>query len=174
MQSVAFVAPLLPGKTEIDRAARQSCANGERTAAHRASRERRGITREAVWIQSTRGGDVAIVHLEADDLQAALAGLSTSPDPFDNWFREHTSGEQRMADWTSSSGGTTSTDLTAPTKGSRPALASLGCRRRECHPCPGGSQLGREHAMAAIETERHGPSGCTHEYLLGQRCRRRS
>src|SRR5665213_2439512 len=43
--------------------------------------------------------------------------------------------------WTSSSGGTTSTDLTAPTKGSRPALASLSCRRRECHQCPGGSHL---------------------------------
>src|SRR5665213_1992266 len=50
--------------------------------------------------------------------------------------------------WTSSSGGTTSTDLTAPTKGSRPALASLSCRRRECHQCPGGSQLAGNSRVA--------------------------
>jgi CubicO group peptidase (beta-lactamase class C family) len=90
VQSVALVAPLLPGKTEIDRAALQSCANGERTAAHQASRKRHGITREAVWIQSTPAGDFAVVYLETDDLQAAFAGLSTSADPFDSWFREHT------------------------------------------------------------------------------------
>jgi hypothetical protein len=90
MQSLAFVAPLLPGMTEIDRAALESCAAGERKAAHRASRERRGITREAVWLQQTPGGDFAVVYLEADDLQTAMAGLGASPDPFDSWFREHT------------------------------------------------------------------------------------
>ena len=77
-------------RRHVDRAALESCAHGERKAAHAASRARRGISRESVWIQSTPGGDFAIVYLEADDLQAALAGLSTSPDPFDSWFREHT------------------------------------------------------------------------------------
>jgi hypothetical protein len=89
MQSVAFAAPILPGKTEIDRAAMQSCADGERKEAHHASRERRGITRESVWIQQTPGGDVAVVYLEAADIQAAMAGMGESPDPFDSWFREH-------------------------------------------------------------------------------------
>jgi hypothetical protein len=89
MQSVAFVAPILPGKTEIDRAAMQSCADGERKEAHHASREWRGITRESVWIQQTPGGDFAVVYLEADDIQAAMAGMGESPDPFDSWFREH-------------------------------------------------------------------------------------
>ena len=89
MQSVAFVAPMLPGKTEIDRAAMRSCADGERTEAHHASRERRGITRESVWIQQTPGGDFAVIYLEADDLQVAMAGLGNSPDPFDSWFRDH-------------------------------------------------------------------------------------
>src|ERR1019366_2815474 len=42
---------------------------------------------------------------------------------------------------TSSSGGTTCTDLTAPTKGSHPALALLSCRRREGYQCPGGLHL---------------------------------
>jgi hypothetical protein len=89
MQSVAFVSPILPGKTEIDRAAMQSCADGERQEAHHASGERRGITREAVWIQQAPGGDFAVVYMEADDLPTAMAGLGDSPDPFDSWFREH-------------------------------------------------------------------------------------
>jgi hypothetical protein len=89
MQSVAFVAPILPGKTEIDRAAMRSCAGGERNEAHHASRERRGITRESVWIQQTPGGGFAVVYPEADDIQPAMAGMGASPDPFDSWFREH-------------------------------------------------------------------------------------
>lgn len=89
MQCVAFAVPILPGKTEADRSAMRSVADGgERKAAHDASRKRHGITREAVWIQQTPGGDVAVVYLEADDLQAAFAGLGSSTDPFDSWFRE--------------------------------------------------------------------------------------
>lgn len=87
MQSVAFVAPILPGKTEADRSAMQSVAHGERKAAYASSRERHGITREAVWIQQTPGGDAAVVYLEADDLQAAFAGIGSSQEPFDSWFR---------------------------------------------------------------------------------------
>ncbi len=88
MQCIAFAAPMLPGKTETDRAAMQSCAQGERREAHVLSRRRHGITREAVWLQSTPTGDVAVVYLEAEDLQAAFAGLGASQDPFDQWFRE--------------------------------------------------------------------------------------
>jgi hypothetical protein len=87
MQCIAFAAPILPGKTEADRSAMQSVIRGERKAAHASSRERHGITREAVWIQQTPGGDMAVVYLEADDLQAAFAGLGSSQDPFDSWFR---------------------------------------------------------------------------------------
>ena len=88
MQSVAFAAPLLPGKTEQDRNDIRSCAEGERKAAHKASRARHGIAREAVWIQPTPMGDLAVVYIEAEDLQAAFAGLGSSQDPFDVWFRE--------------------------------------------------------------------------------------
>jgi hypothetical protein len=42
-----------------------------------------------VWIQSTPGGDVAVVVIEAPDVQAAMGGLATSEEPFDRWFREH-------------------------------------------------------------------------------------
>lgn len=88
-QSIAFAAPLLPGKTEADRAALASVQSGERKADHEASRRRHGITRESVWIQSTPGGDVAVVLIEADDVGAALGGLASSQEPFDVWFRGH-------------------------------------------------------------------------------------
>lgn len=88
MQSVAFAAPILPGKTEADRVAMAACAHGERKSAHEASRTRHGISREAVWIQQTPGGDVAVVYMEADDLQAAFQGLGSSEDAHDVWFRE--------------------------------------------------------------------------------------
>jgi hypothetical protein len=87
MQCIAFAVPILPGKTEADRSAMRS-VQGERKQDHQSSRERHGISREAVWIQQTPAGDMAVVYLEADDLQAAFAGLGSSQDPFDRWFRE--------------------------------------------------------------------------------------
>lgn len=88
-QTVAFAAPLLPGTTSLDRAKMLSCWRGERSADHAASRARLGIVREAVWIEPTPAGDVAVVLIEARDLGAALHGIATSPEPFDAWFREH-------------------------------------------------------------------------------------
>jgi hypothetical protein len=87
-QTLAFAVPILPGKTDADRAAMESCRSGERQADHAASRVRAGITRESVWIQSTPGGDVAVVLLESDDIDAAMGALATSQEPFDAWFRE--------------------------------------------------------------------------------------
>ena len=67
-QTLAFAVPILAGKTDVDRAAMESCRSGERQADHAASRARAGITRESVWIQSTPGGDVAVVVLEGHDI----------------------------------------------------------------------------------------------------------
>jgi hypothetical protein len=89
MQTIGFIAPLLPGKTETDRAAMISCWRGERRQDYEASRRRLGITREAVFIQPTPNGDVAVVYWEADDIEAALNGVASSGDPFDAWFRDH-------------------------------------------------------------------------------------
>jgi hypothetical protein len=89
MQTIAFAAPLLPGKTDADREALRSCATGDRRADHEASRQRAGITRESVWIQSTPDGDVSVVVIEAPDIQAAMGAMATSDDPFDQWFRQH-------------------------------------------------------------------------------------
>lgn len=89
MQAIGFTAPLLPDKTETDRAAMVSCWRGSRREAYAHSRQGLGITREAVFIQPTPAGDVVIVYWEADDVAAALDGMATSQDPFDRWFRDH-------------------------------------------------------------------------------------
>jgi hypothetical protein len=89
MPSVGFIAPLLPGKTETDRAAMVSCWTGDRRADFERSRKALGITREAVFIQSTPQGDFAVVYWEADDVGAAFADMAVSDDPFDRWFRDH-------------------------------------------------------------------------------------
>jgi len=89
MQCVAFAVPLLPGQTEADRIALASCRDGARKEAHQDARRRAGIIREAVWIQSTPAGEVVVIYLEADDLDAAFTILGTSAEPFDRWFRDH-------------------------------------------------------------------------------------
>lgn len=88
MPTVAFAAPILPGKADADRAAMASCSSGERKDAYEESRRRAGITKEAVWIQSTPMGDMAVVLIEAADLDKAFATLATSDEPFDRWFRD--------------------------------------------------------------------------------------
>jgi hypothetical protein len=89
VDSVAFTVPLLAGQTDAERVALESCWLGPRREAFQDARRRAGITREAVWIQTTPTGDVAVIYLEADDLGAALALLGSSAEPFDRWFRGH-------------------------------------------------------------------------------------
>lgn len=88
-QTLCLALPLLSGTTDVDRDEMLDCWRGDRAAEHRASRARSGITREAVWIQPTPSGDLAIVLLESDDLAASLFGIATSNEPFDAWFRAH-------------------------------------------------------------------------------------
>ena len=88
-QLVCFAVPLLPGTASVDRAEMLSCWHGERRDQHTASRLRHGVTQEAVWIQGTPAGDVAIVLIESPDVSSALLGIATSQEPFDVWFREH-------------------------------------------------------------------------------------
>ncbi|MFZ2012747.1 MAG: hypothetical protein WAV00_02900 [Nocardioides sp.] len=89
MQTIAIAVPLLSGRTESHRNELTSCWLGGRREAHQDSRRRAGIIREAVWIQTTPGGDLAVVLLDADDLDIALMVLETSDEPFDHWFRDH-------------------------------------------------------------------------------------
>src|SRR5260370_9942893 len=74
MQCIAFAAPILQGKTDADRSAMQSVSDGERKPAHQSSRQRYGISREAVWIQPTPADDMAVVSPEARGLRAPVGG----------------------------------------------------------------------------------------------------
>ena len=47
--------------------------------------------RELSWQQGTPAGTVAVVYIEADDPGAAMAGMGSSEEPFDRWFRERVS-----------------------------------------------------------------------------------
>ena len=87
MQTLAFALPLTPGKTEEWKSWSNEMA-GARQSDYRASRRRLGITTERAYSQQTPMGDMAIVYIEAEDLQQVFGGLATSPDPFDVWFRE--------------------------------------------------------------------------------------
>jgi hypothetical protein len=88
-QTVCLAVPLLSGTTSTDCAAMLSCWHGERGEEHAASRRLHGITRESVWIQSSPGGDVAVVLIESPEVATAMLGLATSQAPFDAWFRDH-------------------------------------------------------------------------------------
>lgn len=88
-QTVCLAVPLLPGTTSTDREEMLSCWRGERAEDHATSRRLHGITREPVWIQSSPGGDIAVVLIESPAVANAMLGLATSQAPFDVWFRDH-------------------------------------------------------------------------------------
>jgi len=90
MPAFAFVAPVLPGKVE---AHRRECEEmmGSRREEYEASRRKLGIRRESAWHQETPNGTVTVVFIEADDLGAAMAGMGSSKEPSDQWFREQVS-----------------------------------------------------------------------------------
>ena len=87
MPAIGFAAPILPGKEERDREAMAEIAGPRRQDAEAAWR-RHGITRHSVWHQETPDGVLAVVFIEAEDVDAAMQGMASSDDPFDQWFRE--------------------------------------------------------------------------------------
>ena len=86
MGDIAFPAAILAGKLDAWRSAMARCTAGNPD--YVASRNRLGIRREAAWLHHTPAGDVAVVHIEADDVGAALRRMGTSTEPFDVWFRD--------------------------------------------------------------------------------------
>ena len=79
--------PILPGKLEQWTQFSKEMA-GPRHSEYVASRKRLGVTREVAYHQQTPQGDLAVVYVEAEDLQKLFAGFATSQDPFDVWFVE--------------------------------------------------------------------------------------
>ena len=86
MPAVAFAAPILPGKV-ADWTAMVRSWEGEERSGYLESRNRAGVTREVCWLQRTPQGEMAIIYLEADDLEAAFRTFGTSDSPFDQQFR---------------------------------------------------------------------------------------
>jgi hypothetical protein len=87
MTSYGFAVPVLPGMSDR---CRQFSAEllGPRRAEFEASRARLGIGSEQLWLQESPQGTLAVVYLEAEDLERCLAGISSSQDPFDVYWRE--------------------------------------------------------------------------------------
>ncbi len=90
MPAIGFVVPILPGKGEEHRHMDEELM-GSRREEYQESRKRLGIHREAAWHQETPDGTLAVVYIEADDPGAAMAGMGSSEEPFDRWFRERIS-----------------------------------------------------------------------------------
>lgn len=86
MPTVTLTLPILPGKSESWLRFCQKMA-GERWRAYKASRRRLGIVRETLRLVDARRGEAVLLTIEAADLGAALAGIASSPAPFDRWFR---------------------------------------------------------------------------------------
>ncbi len=86
MAAIGFAVPILPGKEEKDRSDMAETAGPRREEAE-AAWKRHGITRHSVWHQQTPDGAFAIVLVEADDIEAAMQGMASSDDPFDEWYR---------------------------------------------------------------------------------------
>lgn len=89
MPSFAFVAPILPGKEQLDAESFQRFSAGDERDEYVAARRAAGLTREALWHQTTPDGTtLAIVLIEADDVESAFGHIVTSDAPFDRRFRE--------------------------------------------------------------------------------------
>ena len=87
MAAYAFMLPILPGQEELDRRVFAE-VQGPRRAEYEAAWKEIGFQRERIWHQQTPQGTVAVVYLEADDLERAFSSIATSTNPFVVWWRE--------------------------------------------------------------------------------------
>ena len=87
MKTMAFAAPILPGKTEDWK---NLCKDlqGPRKKEFTESRRRMGVKVERTYLQHTPGADMVIVSIEGDDAENFFKKLGSSADPFDAWFRK--------------------------------------------------------------------------------------
>jgi hypothetical protein len=86
MAAIGFVVPVLPGKEQADRDWMEEM-DGPRRDAYESLWKQHGFSRHMIWQQETPGGTVDVVFLEADDIAAAMQGITSSDDEFSAWFR---------------------------------------------------------------------------------------
>jgi hypothetical protein len=87
MSSIGFVVPVPTGKEQADREWMGEL-DGQRREEYQAEWKKAGFKHHTVWQQETPNGTVDIVYLEADDIPAAMAAVTSSDAPFHQWFRE--------------------------------------------------------------------------------------
>ncbi len=89
MAAILLAAPILPGKQEPWRRFIQEMLES-RCSEYQESRRRLGVTRELVWYVQTSQGETAIMYLETESQEAeqVVMNMTTSPLPFDRWFRQ--------------------------------------------------------------------------------------
>jgi hypothetical protein len=86
MPSICFALPVIPGKENQLRQFGRSLS-GEKSQDFAASEIKLGITKETIFLESTPQGNLVLVYLESNDLDAATAKFVQSKDPFDVWFK---------------------------------------------------------------------------------------
>ena len=84
---LAFVAPLIPGRTDAGREIAHE-AFVTRRAELTESRRALGQNVEVVVVNSTPMGDVTCVYIEGDDPVEGNRGFAASTRPYDVWFRQ--------------------------------------------------------------------------------------
>ena len=91
MTEIVFAIPVMHGKDEVDREARDEMTGARREEYEAALREA-GVTRQAVWHQQLPGGDkLAIVYIEAEDPDAHRRFVSSDTE-ISRWFIEEMQG----------------------------------------------------------------------------------
>jgi hypothetical protein len=86
MPTIAMVLPIPPEKLGSWHTLMKEIA-GPRLGEFAASRRRMGVTGTKVWLQHGPAGAMELLVIEADDPKRMFAGLGSSQDPFDVWFR---------------------------------------------------------------------------------------
>ena len=79
MPGIAFTLPVVSGKEELDRQTLEEMA-GSRREEYEAALRDAGITRQTIWHQETPNGTMAVVYVEAEDGEAAVAKFGSSDD----------------------------------------------------------------------------------------------
>jgi len=88
MGTVAFAAPVLPGKSDAWRAWIAELS-GPRAAELADFNARHGLTRHAAWLQQTPMGDLVVVIHEGPGAEGLIPSLATADNEFDVWFRDN-------------------------------------------------------------------------------------
>jgi len=89
MALIAMAMPVLPGKEQSWRDYVGQLNSPEVHDEYVTSRRAAGMTRETVWSEQTPDGRLlAVVLMEADDVDALFSTLATSNDPFTGRFRD--------------------------------------------------------------------------------------